>query len=66
LAELSKTTIAYTVCLLLEEAGLPFASFFCSLQLDSKDFLVSILCRDLFKSYATNVSPILEGESTLA
>jgi hypothetical protein len=64
LAGLSKTTIAYTICLLPEEAGQPFASFFCSLQLNGKNFelLVSILCRDLSELfYTTNVLPILEG-----
>lgn len=36
LAGLSKTTIAYTICKLLNEAQLPFASLFCSHQLDSR------------------------------
>ena len=48
--------------------GLPFSSFFCSLQLNSKNskLLITTLCRDLselFKFYATNVLPILEADS---
>ena len=65
---LGKTTIAYTVCELLDEAQLPFASFFCSLQLDSRNskLLITTLCRDLaelYNPYATNVLPILETNS---
>ena len=41
LAGLGKTTIAYTICELLEKAGVPFASFFCSIQLDSKNSKLS-------------------------
>ncbi len=68
LAGLGKTTIAYTVCKLLEEARIPFASFFCSRQLDSRNskLLVTTLCRDLaelYNSYAANVSSILETNS---
>jgi len=68
LAGLGKTTIAYTICELLHEAHLPFASFFCSLQLDSKNskLLVPTLCRNLAEldnSYAVNVLPILETKS---
>ena len=68
LAGLGKTTIAYTICELLDEAHLPFASFFCSLQLDSRhsNLLVPTLCRDLaelYSSYATNVLSILETNS---
>jgi adenylylsulfate kinase-like enzyme len=68
LAGLGKTTIAYTICELLNEARLPFASFFCSLQLDSRNskLLVTTLCRDLaelYNSYAANVLPILETNS---
>ena len=68
LAGLGKTTIAYTICELLQKGGLPFASFFCSRQLDSKNskLLVTTLCRDLaelFDSYAANVLPILVNES---
>lgn len=70
LAGLGKTTIAYTICELLEEAGVPFASFFCSLQLDSKNskLLVTTLCRDLaelFSSYASEVLPVLEKNSKI-
>ena len=66
LAGLGKTTIAYTICELLEKAGVPFASFFCSIQLDSKNskLLIPTLCRDLaelFSSYASEVLPILES-----
>jgi len=65
LAGLGKTTIAYTICKLLDEACLPFASFFCSLQLDSKNskLLVTTLSRDLaelYDSYATNLLSVLE------
>jgi hypothetical protein len=68
LAGLGKTTIAYTICEQLDEAHLPFASFFCSLQLDSKNskLLVPTLCRDLaelYESYAANVLSILETNS---
>jgi hypothetical protein len=68
LAGLGKTTIAYTICERLDEAHLPFASFFCSLQLDSKNskLLVPTLCRDLaelYDSYAANVLSILETNS---
>jgi hypothetical protein len=68
LAGLGKTTIAYTICELLDEAHLPFASFFCSLQLDSRNskLLVTTLCRDLaelYNSYAANVLSILETNS---
>jgi len=70
LASLGKTTIAYTICELLEKADVPFASFFCSLQLDSKNskLLVTTLCRDLaelFSSYASEVLPVLEGNSKI-
>lgn len=68
LAGLGKTTIAYTICELLEEARLPFISFFCSLQLDSwnSKLLVTTLCGDLaelYHSYAARVSHILENNS---
>ena len=68
LAGLGKTTIAYTICELLHEAHLPFASFFCSLQLDSwnSKLLVTTLCRDLAEldnSYAANLLRILETNS---
>jgi len=68
LAGLGKTTIAYTICEALQKEGLPFASFFCSRQLDSKNskLLVTTLCRDLaelFDSYATEVLSILIKDS---
>jgi len=68
LAGLGKTTIAYTICELLTEARLPFASFFCSLQLDSRHskLFITTLCRDLaelYNSYAANVLSILETNS---
>ena len=68
LAGLGKTTIAYTICKLLNDARIPFASFFCSLQLDSRNskLLVPTLCRDLaelYHPYATSVSSILEINS---
>ena len=68
LAGLGKTTIAYTICELLDEAHLPFASFFCSLQLDSRNskLLVTTLCRDLaelYSSYAASILPVLETNS---
>ena len=52
---LGKTTIAYTICKSLDEARVPFASFFCSLQLDSKNskLLVTTLCRDVSEIYNT-------------
>ena len=65
LAGLGKTTIAYTICKPLDEARIPFASFFCSLQLDSKNskLLVTTLCLDLaeiYKSYAAKLASVLE------
>ena len=71
LAGLGKTTIAYTICERLEEAEVPFTSFFCSRQLDSKSskLLVTTLCRnlaELFSSYASQVLPILESNSSIA
>ena len=71
LAGLGKTTIAYTICKCLEEeAKVPFTSFFCSRQLDSKNskLLVTTLCRnlaELFPSYASQVLPILENNSSI-
>ena len=70
LAGLGKTTIAYTICELLEEARVPFTSFFCSRQLDSKNskLLITTLCRnlaELFSSYALAVLPILESNSSI-
>ena len=71
LAGLGKTTIAYTICKLLEDASLPFVSFFCSLQLDSKNpkLLVTTLCRDLaelYNSYAAKLLSILEKNTKAA
>ena len=68
LAGLGKTTIAYTICKLLEDASQPFVSFFCSLQLDSKNpkLLVTTLCRDLaelYDSYAVNLLSTVETNS---
>ena len=70
LAGLGKTTIAYTICKRLEEAKVPFTSFFCSRQLDSKNskLLVTTLCRnlaELFWSYASQVLPILKSNSSI-
>ena len=71
LAGLGKTTIAYTICKRLEEeTEVPFTSFFCSRQLDSKDskLLVTTLCRnlaELFSSYASQVLRILENDSKI-
>jgi hypothetical protein len=64
---MGKTTIAFTICELLQEANLPFTSFFCSRQLDSKDskLIVTTLCRDLaemFHSYASELQPVLERD----
>jgi len=68
LAGLGKTTIAYTICERLTDARLPFTSFFCSLQLDSRksNLLVTTLCHDLaelYKPYADSVLSILETNS---
>ena len=68
LAGLGKTTIAYTICKSLDEVSIPFASFFCSLQLDSKNskLLVPTLCRDLaetYNTYAANLLSTLETNS---
>ena len=70
LAGLGKTTIAYTICKLLKEDNVPFTSFFCSRQLDSKNskLLVTTLCcnlAELFSSYASEVLPILESNSSI-
>ena len=70
LAGLGKTTIAYTICKLLEESRAPFTSFFCSRQLDSKNpkLLVTTLCRNLAElssSYASEVLPILKSNSNI-
>ena len=69
LAGLGKTTIAYTICKQLEESRVPFTSFFCLRQLDSKNskLLVTTLCRnlaELFSSYASEVLPILKSNSS--
>ena len=70
LAGLSKTTMAYTICKRLEEAEMPFTSFFCSCQLDSKNskLLITTLCcnlAELFSSYASKVLWILESNSSI-
>ena len=70
LAGLGKMTIAYTICERLEEAEVPFTSFFCSCQLDSKNskLLIMTLCcnlAELFLSYASHVLPILESNSSI-
>ena len=49
---------------------MPFTSFFCSRQLDSKNskLLVTTLCRnlaELFSSYASEVLPILKSNSSI-
>jgi hypothetical protein len=66
---MGKTTIAYTICKLLDKMC-PFASF-CSRQLDSRNskLLVTTLCHDfaeLYSSYAANVLSILEINPRLA
>jgi len=71
LAGLGKTTIAYSICERLDNDQRPFASYFCSLQLDSGDpkRLVPTLCRELarlYKSYAASVLPILETNPKIA
>ena len=71
LAGLGKTTIAFTICERLNEARLPFSSFFCSLQLDSRDskLLLPTLCRDLaekYNSYAANLLSTLVTNSKAA
>ena len=68
LAGLGKTTIAYTICESLNEARLPFTSYFCSLQLDSRNskLLVTTLCRslaELYEPFAVNVLSCLETNS---
>jgi len=70
LAGLGKTTIAYTICELLKEARLPFVSFFCSLQLDSRNskLLITTLCRDLaelYNPYAAQVLSILKTNAKI-
>ena len=70
LAGLGKTTIAYTICKRLKEAKMPFTSFFCSRQLDSKNskLLITTLCRNLAElssSYASQVLAILESNSSI-
>ena len=70
LAGLGKTTIAYTICEWLEEDNVPFTSFFCLRQLDSKNskLLITSLCHnlaELFLSYASEVLPILESNPSI-
>jgi hypothetical protein len=66
LAGLGKTAIAYTICGLLNEAHMPLASFFCSLQLDSRNskLLVTTLCRDLAELYDSYVANVQSPGST--
>ena len=68
LAGLGKTTIAYTICESLNDARVPFTSYFCSLQLDSRNskLLVTTLCRslaELYDPFAANVLSTLETNS---
>jgi hypothetical protein len=70
LAGLGKTTIAYSICERLSKDHLPFVSYFCSLQLDSRNpkLLVTTLCRnlaELYKSYAASVLPVLLANSNV-
>ena len=70
LAGLGKTTIAYTICEELEKADIPFVSFFCSRQLDSKNskLLITTICRDLAElssSFASELLPVLERNSKI-
>ncbi|KAF9043517.1 WD40 repeat-like protein [Hymenopellis radicata] len=70
LAGTGKTTIAYTICERLWAKNKLLVSFFCSRQLDSKDsqLIVPTICRnlaELFRSYATELVPFLQGDSVL-
>ena len=70
LAGSGKTTIAYTICEELEEAGIPFVSFFCSRKLDSKysKLLITTICHDLaelFDSFAHELIPVLKRDSNI-
>ena len=61
LAGLGKTTIAYTICEELEEANIPFVSFFCSQQLDSKSStLITTICHDLAEQFSSFASELLD------
>jgi hypothetical protein len=57
LAGLGKTTIAYTICKMLHEDRLPFASFFCSLQLDSRNS--KLLCAVTLRNCTPPTLPML-------
>ena len=68
LAGLGKTTIAYTICESLNDARVPFTSYFCSLQLDSRNskLLVTTLRRshaELYDLFAASVLSTLETNS---
>ncbi|KAF9024996.1 WD40 repeat-like protein [Hymenopellis radicata] len=70
LAGTGKTTIAYTICERMWAKNKLLISFFCSRQLDSKDsqLIVPTICRnlaELFRSYATELVPILQGDFIL-
>ncbi|KAF9019013.1 WD40 repeat-like protein [Hymenopellis radicata] len=70
LAGTGKTTIAYTISERMWAENKLLVSFFCSRQLDSKDsrLIVPTICRnlaELFRSYATKLVPVLQGDSVL-
>ncbi|KAF9024983.1 hypothetical protein BDZ89DRAFT_1040782 [Hymenopellis radicata] len=70
LAGTGKTTIAYTISERMWTENKLVVSFFCSRQLDSKDsrLIVPTICRnlaELFRSYATKLVPVLQGDSVL-
>ncbi|KAF9024981.1 WD40 repeat-like protein [Hymenopellis radicata] len=70
LAGTGKTTIAYTICERMWAENKLLVSFFCSRQLDSKDsqLIVPTICRnlaELFRSYATELVPVLQADSVL-
>ncbi|KAF8996388.1 WD40 repeat-like protein [Hymenopellis radicata] len=70
LAGTGKTTIAYTICERMWAQNKLLVSFFCSRQLDSKDsqLIVPTICRnlaELFRSYATELVPVLQADSVL-
>ncbi|KAF9014719.1 WD40 repeat-like protein [Hymenopellis radicata] len=70
LAGTGKTTIAYTISERMWTENKLVVSFFCSRQLDSKDsrLIVPTICRnlaELFRSYATKLVSVLQGDSVL-
>ncbi|KAF9042559.1 hypothetical protein BDZ89DRAFT_1034608 [Hymenopellis radicata] len=70
LAGTGKTTIAYTICERMWAKDKLLVSYFCSRQLDSKDsrLIVPTICRnlaELFRSYATELVPVLQADSVL-